>query len=538
MNFAKDTALVLAALLISILVGEVAVRWLENKHIFALENYRANGIVRVSSAAEYDAHLGWRLKANFTSPSINTLDYGIRRNGSETTVRTGGVLAVGDSFTVGSEVLDHESWPAQLEQMIGVPVINAASGGYGTDQIVLRIEQMLPIVQPKIVLVGMFEADIARSSYSIFNLPKPYYTVEKGELVLHNSPVPREPPELAPGRLKVIAGYSAIVNRVMSTIDPHSWYAHEAKYVRVSNDPVDVTCRLLHRLKRRTDELGIRTLLVMQYGGPILRSHRSRPGPAQLVLDCATAMGIQPVDEFDSLSTLFRQEPEAYRKYYVLRKGPSGQPLIGHMSAYGNRHIASLIVKALEQSKWEGKADDYVLPSVTENADGVNLLSETIESGKLIRSAALVEWSVQGSNPSTAIHRVQAVGEKPSEHYVVFNPLHLAAGVYSLSMEIKAEADTGARVQFLDGKNNGLIADVNLGESSMAFERMGRSLGILGKVEQARQGWSRVSLSAWFPGGDSKIIVQLANAAGSTNFLARSEALQFRSVRLERGQFR
>src|SRR6185503_7626483 len=101
--------------------------------------------------------------------------HGIRTNGlGETEVRTGGALAVGDSFTAGSEVADTETWPAQLEPLIGMPGVNAGSGGYGADQIVMRAEELLPLVQPRVLLVGMLEDDIGRVGYSSRTAAKPY----------------------------------------------------------------------------------------------------------------------------------------------------------------------------------------------------------------------------------------------------------------------------------------------------------------------------------------------------------------------------
>jgi hypothetical protein len=44
---------------------------------------------------------------------------------------------VGDSFTAGADVAEHESYVAQLEAMLNYPVINGGVGGYGTDQMIL-----------------------------------------------------------------------------------------------------------------------------------------------------------------------------------------------------------------------------------------------------------------------------------------------------------------------------------------------------------------------------------------------------------------
>jgi hypothetical protein len=60
------------------------------------------------------------------------MEYGIRKNApDDRRVRTGGALVVGDSFSLGALVGDRETWPAQLEQILGLPVINAAANSYG-----------------------------------------------------------------------------------------------------------------------------------------------------------------------------------------------------------------------------------------------------------------------------------------------------------------------------------------------------------------------------------------------------------------------
>jgi len=190
-----NVALVLVSSLIGMLLVEIGYRISADVPIFQLTDWRAQEVAFSRFGDGYgtpDPVLGW---VNFSSREFDgfgTIEHGIRRNFEETTVRTGGVLAVGDSFTEGWEVADSESWPAELEAISGVPVINAGVSGYGSDQIVLRAEQMLPIVKPKILIVGLYEEDILRAGYSTFNAPKPYFTIEDGELRYH-PPGPLEP---------------------------------------------------------------------------------------------------------------------------------------------------------------------------------------------------------------------------------------------------------------------------------------------------------------------------------------------------------
>ena len=75
----------------------------------------------------------------------------------------GSILAVGDSYTYGDEVLDEETWPAQLQRLTGRPVLNGGVTGYGFDQIVLRAEQLAAIHRPSIIIVSFIAHDILRT---------------------------------------------------------------------------------------------------------------------------------------------------------------------------------------------------------------------------------------------------------------------------------------------------------------------------------------------------------------------------------------
>ena len=73
-------------------------------------------------------------------------------------------MAVGSSFTAGSEVVDDQSWPAQLKQVSGWNVNNGGQGGYQADQIVLLAEQLLPLIRPQVVVVDLIPGAIIGGS--------------------------------------------------------------------------------------------------------------------------------------------------------------------------------------------------------------------------------------------------------------------------------------------------------------------------------------------------------------------------------------
>src|SRR5688572_29464300 len=169
-----------AAALLALPALEIGYRLQSHRPALALEDWRAGRIedIRFGDRGRFDAELGWAPKDGFQSAGYSTLDYGIRRNLCETGLRTGGILAVGDVFTNGgNEVADGESWPAHLERLAGAPVLNAGVAGYASDQIILRAERLLPVVQPRTVVVGMYEETIERAGYASFGAPKPHYTI-------------------------------------------------------------------------------------------------------------------------------------------------------------------------------------------------------------------------------------------------------------------------------------------------------------------------------------------------------------------------
>jgi hypothetical protein len=157
--------------------------------------------------------------------------------------------------------------------MTGRTVNNAAVANYALDQIVLRAEELLPLLKPDVLVVGLMEAPILWTGYSALTRPKPYFMIEDGKLVSHNIPVPIMTAEsiranpLEP--VKAYLGYSFLVNRLMASIDPEGWHATGGKLVtRAANDPVEISCRLLQRLKQKTDALKIRTILAEEVAGP------------------------------------------------------------------------------------------------------------------------------------------------------------------------------------------------------------------------------------------------------------------------------
>jgi hypothetical protein len=347
-----NTALIAASVCVTLAVWEIGLRLHEGVRLLQFTNFIGDRVNRATQAgsALYDERLGWRLKPDVRSSDFNTGPYGIRLNSiASGAVPVGGILASGDSFTFGSDVSDTESWPAYLETITGTPVVNAAAPGWGTDQIVMRAEDMIDIARPQTVLVDFLWYDIGRAEEEInFGAHKPYYTVKDDQLVLHNVPVPPfvgRPGEL--GLFRGILGYSFAIYWAAERFGFEQWLGSINtihKRATPGGTGVRVTCLLLKQLKERANADRTRLITVMQYGAGDFG--RPQPDAAIAVISCAREMGIETVDTWSSLAEIHAKDQPLFRSLFLVQE--SGW---SHMSADGNRLIALAIAHQLQATE-------------------------------------------------------------------------------------------------------------------------------------------------------------------------------------------
>jgi hypothetical protein len=354
---AANAALTLAAIIVSLLLAEALARAVDRRPVFPFRNWLAerNALLTAHTTVEYDPVLGWvqksdqRQNPNDPVASFTTGRFGIRlpRPGDEQ-IPAGAILAVGDSFTAGGEVGDRGTWPALLEGILARPVINGATGGWGTDQIVLRTEDLAAKLAPAMVIVSFFQDDSYRAGFRVLaGGTKPFFTIENGSLVQHNRPVPRyagRPGEL-PAWL-VVPSYSYLVQFVTDRLGWSNWWQKfSTSYVAADNDPVAVSCALLQRLQAELASRRIDLLLVMQYAGAV---DPVKPLQAVGVLACARRLGIDTLDLWDSLKAV---HDRSFADYLKLWASYDGHNTFGHMSPAGNRLIAEWIAAKLATNK-------------------------------------------------------------------------------------------------------------------------------------------------------------------------------------------
>jgi hypothetical protein len=346
---AVNSLLMLATLVICLLALEASVRMSNGIPVLATTNFVAEAldlIRRYTGLLAYDETLGWRHADNYAGGRLfATGAHGLRMNTAEIrSPREGGVLAVGDSFTAGSGVANDETWPAQLERVSGQPIYNAAAGGWGVDQMILRAELLAPVLRPRTVIVGILADDTLRNNFQIYGgAYKPFFTIENGKAVLQGVPVPR----VTGANLELDAwrrtlGHSYLVYSLARRLDREAWWvANNYGYRQVHANEVGVTisCLLMDRLVALEATHGVRVIVLMQYDATA-SLNKEPPWYGRLVLACAQERGLETVDTFLTLHTLSVEDPQKFKDLWL----DEGDRL-GHMSPNGNKLIAELLCK-------------------------------------------------------------------------------------------------------------------------------------------------------------------------------------------------
>lgn len=321
----------------------------------------------------FDPDLGWRYRPNFRSEWYSNNSRGLRGRTEYSVAPSDDVLriaAFGDSFVYGSEVRDHEVWPAQLESLLpGVEVLNFGVGGYGTDQAYLAYEKYGRQYNPRVVLIGFTSVQVPRNVnvYRRFMSPgdmalvKPRFVLSaNGNLRLIPSPIHSESeywayynkPELVTLLGENDYWYSSLVYenplydyslgiRMMSqslSVARRKLLARNNMMsngrLNPSSEAFEITKRILERFYQRTTEHGSVPIIVLFPGEEILANNGEQHPPAYEPL--ATYLQSQNMDHLD-LVQAFRGPVSRERHFMPGR----------HYSPEANRLVAEAISEYL-----------------------------------------------------------------------------------------------------------------------------------------------------------------------------------------------
>ena len=339
-------------LLLLCVVGEFAARtFRESKghSPFMSGSFRDQRIdlMRRGYPSAYDAQLGYVPRAGFASAEnrwgtqVSIDERGLRANRFQVEAATPpsmrGVLAVGDSFTFGDQVSDHETWPAHLETRLQRPVWNGGVFGYSFAQTVLRAEALLPTLPLDTLVVGLIPDDIKRCEMSKRFTEVPWYDVVDGALVLKNVPVPdSDDSALDRQYVRKLLGYSALCDLVFWNVAPQWWVGDQREvYVHARGVGGVIAGKLLERLAALCRAKSIRLLVVLQ---DVAKPAAWSLADGAAFVAQARQLGVECLDLQSEFAALSAQDPSLCTKWFV-----------GHMSAAGNAWVAERVAAELQR---------------------------------------------------------------------------------------------------------------------------------------------------------------------------------------------
>ena len=223
--------------------------------------------------------LGWRLKPFIIGRGFNTLEHGFRSNGgAKKNAKPGGVLAVGSSFTAGSDVVDGAVAGAtarahrlecEQRRSRGLPsrsdrfTWRTAVAAYSSASVGRRFD------------TGHHH----RHRLRLVWLAETALTIENSELVVHNLPFCTTNRSITLGLISgSLSAISLSSIDFMAALFADFWFTADGNsFVTVSTDEVGVTCRLLQRLKQKAERM-LRLVLhsrIRRLGGETAAVERS-----------------------------------------------------------------------------------------------------------------------------------------------------------------------------------------------------------------------------------------------------------------------
>jgi hypothetical protein len=239
----------------------------------------------------YSEELGWRLRPGFrgfvhdTWTTVNGKGYRGREYGPVKAPGRTRVVMLGDSITFGTRARDDETFSALLDTRTRrFEVVNLAVEGYGTDQELIALQGEGLRFRPDVVVLNFCTNDVENNALDralhAGRTPKPYFTLEAGDLRLHGGHL-----RLSPFRRlgQWLAEESHLYGRVGDLLPPPGGSASEADRPPAAPsrlarpEAVDLTVRLVERMAAVSRQAGARFVLALHPDAPVLRGTSRLP---------------------------------------------------------------------------------------------------------------------------------------------------------------------------------------------------------------------------------------------------------------------
>lgn len=344
-----NISLSIATLLLMFFLIEIGMRVYKGEYRFT--NFLGNrrNLLTTAYHSQFDQRLGWVPKRghfpnNVWNATVTILEDNIRANGTKKVQLPDNskvILAIGDSFTFGDEVSDHETWPAYLEKISGIRVINGGVFGYGLDQAFLRLKKLAAHYHPEVIVFSFIVEDVKRCQLSEFgSVTKPYFELsEEQQLILReNHIVPPRKTEI--DWVRKIAGYSYFFHKLMDKSFPVYWYSGSFRHKWINANGAEIACAIFKDIALYSTAHYIPIFILVQYTKhqiPLKKDFEL----LDRVIGCIDQKVLKLIDSRTSLDSLLQNNPKHYERMFYP----------GHMTPEGNEFIAKLLNEKLNSLK-------------------------------------------------------------------------------------------------------------------------------------------------------------------------------------------
>lgn len=259
------------------------------------------------------------------------------------------VLAIGDSYTYGSEVDANQTYSSYLEQALASgEVLNMGVRAYGIDQAALKYLKYGRQYRPDVVVFAIFGPDYVRTPLTFFRFAKPLFQLgPAGDLVLTGTPIP-SPAEMYRRLSRTLSPTSYTAALVRSAYYANAEPGHEGYYEQW--DPL--VEKILDRLLDAAAQDGTAVVFLYIPIGPQFASD------AELDNYCCDrghllriwkrlAQKYPSTEVIDLMELLPRQYTRkvVYEQMIIYH---DGKP-IGHFTPFGNRAVANVLAQHLNR---------------------------------------------------------------------------------------------------------------------------------------------------------------------------------------------
>ena len=293
----------------------------------------------------HDSYLGWDYNVeNGRTRESHTSTPDLRGEVST-------IIAIGDSFTFGSEVGPDESFPHYLDDSISnSKVLNMGVPGFGIDQAVLKYLKYGSQLEPDVLVFGILPDDYNRASNSFRSFSKPVFRFneESNSVELTNTDI--KPPQevfddlsrsLRPPKLYSLAFLKNRITKAYWRVDSGA----EERYYRDTDVLVE---HALTQLLESTEATDTKLLIVQIPLGNRFSSDEhlawARRYQAHThLLEIYEKLGIPYLDLIEEF-TVDNSREQIFNDFYIYKAETSR----GHFTPRGNQVVAQLIKEELE----------------------------------------------------------------------------------------------------------------------------------------------------------------------------------------------